>query len=580
MPVQVPTYGGPHVEEQGFTGARLEDSAPAEAFNVGASREGLSRAETELGLTGAKIAEKAWNDANQVAILAADRKMNEAETTIVYDPKQGLLAKRGQDAIGTFPKAMEDFDKAAADTAAGLSNEAQRMSFTHLVNARRYTVERVGQRHVAEQMKQFDDHETNAAVANAQDMAIKNFSDMDVVGAQVDKQRALYTDYAGRQGLPVEWVKEKAGDAVSKTHAGIVHQFLAAQKDQEAQAYFDANKDDIKGTDQVALEHALEEGTLRGASQRASDKIVADADDRGDALEQARQIKDPKLRDMTSERVNHFYDQQKAVEREQQNDLYQKSTLLVDKNPNVAVRDLVDADTWSKMDAQQREALQKRYEDPPNNDKLWLSFIDMKPGQIAALNRADFETKYWANFDRAHRNRAESMWEAAQKGDDKDSKLTATLTFHDRLDSTLKMSGLVPPDTKKGDYNKDQALLYAQFEQAAAREVEHYELSELGGKRKATGEEIQKVIDDMVIKKVFVDKPWYQRDVQKPAATLNEDERGRAYVPLASVPKDNRNEIENLIRSKNRRVSSDKVQRAYAAYLTGDRTRFNAILAE
>lgn len=576
----IPLYGEAQVAPGPTTGARLDNSASLEDFGGGASAEGVTRAAQAAGNEAMQIAATTRRQTNDVAVLDADKKLNDAETTAVYDPKAGLLAKRGKDVLGAYPVAMTAFKSAADKIASGLSNEEQRISFSHLVNARQYTIERVGQRHVAEQLKSFDDETTSTSVKNAQDMALKNFNDPLVVNAQIDKQRAILTDYAGRQGLPADWVEEKTTDAVSKTHTGVISQMLAAQQDVAAEAYYKKNKDDVSGPDQISAERALQEGTLRGESQRQADAIVGDADDQPEALEAARDIKDPKLRDMTTERINQHYSQNKAALRNAQDDVYQKSALLVDQNPTAPVRDLVDPSAWTSMTAEQREALQRRSENPPNNDKRWLDFIDLSPTQLAAMKRPDFETVYWANFDAAHRSRAESMWEAGQQGKHQSAALASTLTFNQRVDETLRTSGVIPADLKRSDFSKDQATTYAQFDQQAAHQIEQFELTQLGGKRKATGDEMQKVLDDMVIKKVFVNKPWYQSDVSKPAATLTADESGRAYVPIANVPAADKNAIQNLILSKQKRVTTDKVQRAYAAYLTGDRSRFNAVLGE
>jgi hypothetical protein len=578
--MEAPTYGQPKVEPAQEGGARFTDDATPSSFGGGPTLEQAGAAVDSVAQEATRIGETAWHQANQVKVLDADRQMNDLESQIIYDKDKGLLAQRGQGAAAAFGPAMDQLKAGADKIASGLSNDEQRIAFTQMANSRRFMVERVGQRYVDQELKRYDDETMTAGVNNARDMAIKAFDDPHIVEDQLGKQEAILVDYAKRNGKGQDWLNERITDSWSKTHLGVIHQYLAGGADQPAQAYFDKNKAELSGPDMIAAKHGLEEGTLRGESQRKADDILATAKDRNDALQVLRDnVDDPKLRDMTEDRINKFFGEQKQAQAEAQKDVYEKAALLVDQNPSKDVRQLVDPSSWSAMTAEQREALQRRAEDPPNNDKKWLDFIDLSPTQMQGLSRADFETQYWSSFDRVHRGRAESLWESAQDGRRQSAALSSKLTFEKRVDDTIRTSGLIPATSALKDLTNDQRTMYAQFEQAAASQVEQFETQDLGGRRKATGDEVQKILDGMVTKKVFIEKSW-SRDPQKPAATVTDDERGRAYVPLSSVPQKDRATIENLMRSSSRRVTPDKVQRAYAAYLIGDRTLFSKVIGE
>jgi hypothetical protein len=295
-----------------------------------------------------------------------------------------------------------------------------------------------------------------------------------------------------------------------------------------------------------------------------------------------RKISDPKIRDATAERVRQEFSMREQAKHQNEDDLYLQATNLVDKNQGIAARDAVPPSTWLQLPLDKRRALEERAQDPVNNDKVWLDFLDKSPDQLAQMKRSDFESQYWVSLDKSHRSRAETMWNQAQDSQSKarlDPKLTSTLSFNERVEGSLRTSGIVSPTKQKSKFSKDEATTYAQFEQAAAKQVENFELNDLGGKRKATGEEVQKIIDDMTIKKVFVARPW-ARDPEKPAAILTDDEKATAYVPISKIPQGDKEKLQAARRARGLPVSNDVIERAYGAYRTSNRDLFEKIMGE
>jgi hypothetical protein len=345
----------------------------------------------------------------------------------------------------------------------------------------------------------------------------------------------------------------------------------------------------LTGTDSATMEKALEEGSLRGVSQRNADAIYAKGLPRLEAMELAAQIKDPKQRDETERRVSQKYDIKKAAEQDTRNDLYLKSTNLIDSNPGRNPREVIDPVTWSNLSLEQRNALENRAKAPDaNDDKTWLAYRSLSPGELAGLDQADFETKYWSKLSRPYRDKALELWTAAKNRQD-DPKLTTALSFKERIDNTLRTNKLIDLNTPLTKLKSDQRRLYIQFEDAAAHELQQYEQQVLGGKRKATGDEIQKVLDHMIVKKVFVNKSWFPSlthksfitsDPQKPASLIDMDEKGASYVPMDKIPKDALRRLQNMIQSYGRKESTSKIERAYGAALVGDDSLVQDILKE
>ena len=197
------------------------------------------------------------------------------------------------------------------------------------------------------------------------------------------------------------------------------------------------------------------------------------------------------------------------------------------------------------------------------------------------MTQPEFETAYWSHFDGPHRERAALQWAAARdavsQAKFKQPVLASTLTFKDRINNTLKATKLID-DKPLAKLSKDQRQSFMAIETEAAHQIEEYEMNQLGGKRRATGDEMQTIIDNLVKNRVFLDKNWIRSDPEKVAALVTADEKGLAYVPFDKVPADSRASIENLLKSRGRRITSDVIQRAYAAHLLNDRALFDSII--
>lgn len=520
---------------------------------------------------------------NQIAVMDADAQLSRFETDLLYDPKTGLLNKRGKDAFGIPEQADDAWQKRVSEIQKNLGNPDQQLAFEKMASQRGVDLHAAVQRHVAGEMKSYDDETTKSYVAGEQDAALVNYQDPKRVQLSIDRQKDALRLFAQRNGMPQEWLDAQLQDVSSKTHTRILDRMLANGNDQQATEYYAKVKDQIFGADTVSVEKALDEGSTRGESQKQADKIVAGTTSRADALKQADLIKDPKVRDLTRARVNQHFDEVRAIQRETQDQLYLTATNILDARPGQPARSIIPPSIWSKLELNQREALERRSEggNGPNDNHRWLAFLDMRPTDLGKMSQAQFESEYWGHFDGPHRERAAAQWAAArdavQNGKYNQPKLAATITFKDRLSNTLHTSGLID-DKPLLKLPKDQRQMYLQLETEAAHQIEEYEMTQLGGKRHATGDEMQQILDNIVKKRVFIDKNWIQSDPEKIASLVTQDEKGKAYVPYDKVPSDSRAAIENILKSRGRRITKDVIERAYAARVLDDFGLFDSII--
>lgn len=579
MAITVPTLEN-RVEEAPFQAPRIRPQGGEEAFGGGQATQQTFNAAAGVASEVEKIAIEQKQKADQLNVLEADKDMSALQTDLLYG-KNGAKNRLGKDAFGLPAEIQESFSKGSAEIEKRMTNDAQRLAFKKQQVSRSMELNRTVQAHVAEQIKRFDDQTTESYIANERNAASLAFMDPARIDIGIERQRAAIQQYSDRNGLGPEYVKQKMLDVASKTHLGVIEQMLTNDLDLIGKQYYQTHKEDISADDSLRIQKALEESSLRGESQRNADKIFANNTDRQSALDEARKIQDPKVRDATEERVNHMFSQKLQAQNEAQDKIYLDATNILDniKGGVRSARDVIPAPMWAKMSLQQRESLERRREDVPNNDKVWLDWLERKPEDIAKMSRATFETKYWSNFDKEHRVRAENEWNKSRSQNEKDPQLSSTLSFKDRFDNSIRNADLVDPTKEKSKFSSKDVKTYAQLEHQAAQAIENFELTQLGGKRKATGEEQQKIIDNLTINKVFVDRPW-RPDPQKAVSLLTDDERGHTYVPSNEIPQADRNSIEKLFQSKNSRLTNDKLERVYAAYLEGDRNRIDTILAE
>lgn len=580
---QIPRYNSPGttsrtVSPSAIPSIRQDPNAPASAF--GAPDKTVAVAADELNKAAISVFEHEREKADQIKILDAENKLSELSNGILVE----VSNKRGENSFGAWDYARDKWIKGLSEVEKDLNSDRQRIGVKQRASGKWSEIDMNVQSHIAKESRIFDDKVTESSLDNAKEDAANNAMSPEIVSNSISKQVANILDYANRYGLPEQWVEQKVRENISKTHVKVVEKMLADNQDLTASGYFKANKNDIEVSDQKALSNALEEGTVRGESQRQADKLWSDSGgDIKKALDSAAKITDPKIRDMTENRLKEKNQTIRQIESQERENIYLQAANIIDKNRGTTnARELIPPSEWVKLTNEQRNALQARAEDPPNDDKTWIDFINLSASEIGNLSRVQFETEYWANFDKSHRVRAEEMWNSAQETKAKGAlnpNLSSTMSFEDQVKNVLKEHDIVDTRKPRGKIKDEKDILWSQFETEASARVHEFELTKLNGKRKATTEEIQVILDDMIKRKVFIEKSWW-RDPEKLTANVANDERNRAYVPMSNIPEQDRLSITSAIRKKGKKLDANKIERAYAAFLLKDKALWESIINE
>lgn len=297
---QVPRIQPQSVEQRPISAPQAPTQAPLEQFGGGQSAAGVLEAGGQLSRTVSLIYQEEKKKADQVAVLGADQELSRWETERLYKAETGAMNKKGKDAFGLPDEVNKDFTKIVGDITSKLNNDDQRLAFQRMATSRGVDIERSLTKHVSAEMRSYDDTITESYLKTEREAAVANFSDNERVDIGIERQKGAIVDYANRYGLPQEYVKLKTQEAVSKTRTDVVSRYLAVGDDLKAKAYYDQHKDEFSGADQMHMDKALEEGSLRGESQRINDKIMSTAKTRSEAMQMVKELSgsNPKLREV------------------------------------------------------------------------------------------------------------------------------------------------------------------------------------------------------------------------------------------------------------------------------------------
>lgn len=499
MPV-VPRLASRQVATAPLPGARLSPDAPAAAFGVPATVD-LS-GPTKLA---AGILEEERAKADQVALLDADNQL----ATLQSDLETQAQQRRGRDALGATEEIQRQWQARASQIGQGLTSDRQRLAFQQRLAARGQSLYATVERHAAGEAEQYDQDQTTAAVGNRVDAAVKDPTTAPQAAAEAG---AIIADYGTRHGWAPEQITAKRAAATSRVHAAALSELLAGGQDLAAQAYYDAHQDALVGDDAVRAQSALQEGAARGAAQREADRITGAAPTLTAALEQARGLTDPRVRELTETRIRQFFSDRAAAARDASEARMLRATNLVEQQGAIAA---VPPTLWNDLTLGERSAL-RAYADrlhqgtPIQTDQpTWYRLMrqatgidpDAKPGEtphpreevqreFADLNLLTLRGK----LSDADFQQLATLQASIRRGDGKaDEALNSFGTQDQVITSTLKAAG-IDPTPKPGT---DAARQVDAFRQAVSGEA--IRLQRETGK-KVTTEQLQQLVDDLVIR--------------------------------------------------------------------------------
>ena len=553
----VPRYNPNQIEQQNLPQVRVRESAPIEAFGggdviskpIGAAQNAL-RASEEMFLAQKKSADSLVNQ-------ESDFNLHKLHTDI---ETEGLSLK-GKDAAASLDLINSKWRKGVGELESKLNNDDQRAQFRKYAQAREASLYDTFKKHTSVEISRYDDELTKSSIDNYRQDAISNFKDPSKIQLSLMQQEKALFEYSQRKGESEEVYKNNLNEAKSKTHSAIISRMVNTGDDLLASKYYKQVGDQLTGTDKAAMEKILEEGSLRGESQRKSDMILNENLPMTDSLEKARQIEDPKLRDEVVQRVKQRFQESKMAEEQDIENLHRRSADVLDKTPNV---DAIPREDWARFSVSERESLRayaKRRAEGSDVETDWNEYYNLKTLASEPSTQAKFQrTNLFALKNKLGNTEFKELvgiqadLRKGSKGSEK--LLNGYLTARSIVDDGMRAAGIDPTPKEGGKDAQNVALLRSKIDQQVVA------LQQQTGKE-ASNEDIKRITDNMLVK-VVTEKGIFW-DTKKRAFELEPNESGA--VDIEDVPRLEREKITKALLNKKIPVTDDNILRLYTRKL-------------
>lgn len=533
-----------------------------------------------------QIQQEERKKADEVGVQGALAEYMQWETNKLHNAESGILSRKGDQAFTAPEEFDDDFTKVAGDIEAKLGNDEQRAAFRQTVDRRKLDSYVAIQRHVGGERVEWDKSKTEAYLEQLHASAVAFSGDPRRIDAEIKNTLSALDSYAARN--PGAWSSEelqtKKDARRSTIHMGVMGRLLAQGKDLDAKKYFETRQDEFYGVDRAEAEKVIEAGSVRGESQRLAYQIGKQHEKRADAIEAAKQIQDPAIRDAVTQRVLADFQARAQDNKEKQDAAFMTAAQMVQRRGLV---EDIPPRLRMELEPGQVSALYslsntiRNGKEPVTKPDVLTQFFSLDKAGIKKLTEADMLKRYRPNLSDSHYDRALTIWRevtnAKDEGGDSTPNMTSSLTFKDRVDSTLRIGGLIPADKTVGDLSKKDRIAYEKLHVEAADMLDTYERVDLEGKRKASQQEMQKLIDGIVVRKVFVEKT-FRTDPELPAFAVPDNEREDVYVPIEKIPQESKDEIIPMFGTS--KWTTEDIQRAYAAYQLRDKKLFDRVVSE
>ena len=357
----------PPVQQVGtapLPGVRQSPQAPPEAFGKPAGPD-LS------GLTSviAQMQARETAHANQIAVNDADNQATALRDKVLYDPQNGVLTKHGKDAFAAPDQALGDWKQGIAQIQDGLGNDEQKLAFQNRVDFYDHSLHLEIQSHIQKERDIYDKQTTDGYVENRVADATRAFADEKLADANIEMAIAAKADYAKRRGAPLEWIKAESDQIRSGARLSILQQLLTAREadgggDLRASRYLAVHRADFQGRDLEEADRLTDAGSVLGESQRNADSILKVATTLDDALKQAAEIAEPKVRLATERLARQHFADMAASDRDARNAAFTRSSIAIQKGATVDQLPITDRVLLSPDEYLQLDHVAQRIRNP------------------------------------------------------------------------------------------------------------------------------------------------------------------------------------------------------------------------
>lgn len=545
--MKVPQYES-DVKDARIGNTLIDAKGSRESFGGGSGNVAAAVGEAVTSVS--KVYQEQRKKADDIKIDEIDAQLVKKETELMYD-QNGALNKKGKDTFGQIEYVNTEFDKYRGELEKELTNDYQREQFRKRYLDRATSIDRNVRRHVGTEIIRYDNDVAGNLIKNEMDAAISAYNDPERVNQSLTRQTEALDRIAKNNGWSKEEYDAKLSEIRGKTHNGVIDRYLVNDQDMDAEKYFQSVKDTITGDDLTDIEKKIENGSLRGKSQRFADEVMRSGLSESQALERARQEQDPKLRDALYDRIKMEYNMKDAAKRAALEELHVNALNLID---NGRATDLTKVRGWDDMISGQRNSLieyAKAITSGKNIQTDYNTYYNLKTMASTPQTQDKFLKmnlmEYRDKLDNSHFDKMIELQGKLRKGDGSAKKtLDGFRTDSAVVKQAYEAAGLKSTDKEKlNNFNSrvEQAQLDAQ--------------ERLG--RKLTNKELADIANSEA-KTVVVKEGWLWDDKKKMFELSDDEVKNLRYK---DVPSSDKAKIEAALKAAKKQVTEEAVRQIY-----------------
>ena len=504
----------------------------------------MGNAVTKAGAAVLSIAQDMQNTVDTAAAKEMDNKLADVIRTTLTNNENGYLKTAGKAAVdgrAAVEKALKDAVKGIEE---GSQNEVQAFLFKKAAAARVQTAMGQVGMHSLEQAKVYEAAVTKARSDGFRLDAVTSFASWREAGGLYARNKAGMLNeidqFMAKNGIGKDDPIYKASvmDNTTKLHFDTMKLMLSMEKTQDAKDYYQANTQEISADKRDDFKSMLKQGSLKDDSLRLSMTIGgATYEDQVKNLD--KQFADGKisaeLRDATLSRLDKNHEIKKTAEADLKIKTMDDAERWLVDNPTKTITDMPPdmlegvkrAGVFAQINSFAKNG---RYTNEP---QVVAEILTMKPEQLARYTPKSFEAKYRGQLDEPTMERMLTMVYAARNKEGKEPKVVKGMQFFTENEVVNRAAvefGIIPNDGKKPV--GDNAVKLTNFEREVQRQVRVFEATTLQGKRAASIDELQVIVDRIGKDKVYVDVVGF--DPQIPSIAVNQKDLGKTYVTVGS----------------------------------------------
>lgn len=271
----------------------------------------------------------------------------------------------------------------------------------------------------------------------------------------------------------------------------------------------------------------------------------------------------PELRDATRVRLEHDWQLRKAQQAEGEKSLIGNATDWILHNPGKSVLDMPPAMYKALQGTGHLQAMvgfAKANGKFENDPQTWANIMTMPQSELKAMTPTEFFNRFRTKLDDHHLEQGYAMINALN-GSKEDQHLQI-FNANEMVKSSAVQLGIMPATGKPSE---SQAKDFDTFQAKVDDRVRVYEATVLQGKRKATTEDLKKILDEVAIDKVY-ERRTFMPNKEVPLVTMKPDDMTNAYVkiggeeiPVASIPMTQRSLIIPALKAAGKPVTEQNI---------------------